>query len=53
LILIQDDDFDGIDDDDFEDETVELGGGKKKDSGPPKLTITPVPMPMRGWQVGF
>jgi len=48
-VLVEDDDFDSIDDDEFEyDGTSE--GSRKKDPGPPKLTITPVPMPIRGWQ---
>lgn len=44
---MQEDDFEGIDEDDFEDDERD---GKRKDMPPPKLTITSVPMPARGWQ---
>jgi hypothetical protein len=51
--VVEDDDFEGVDDDDEFDED---GEGRKRDrdtSGPPKLTITSVPMPARGWQAYY
>ncbi|CAL8113956.1 unnamed protein product [Orchesella dallaii] len=47
-VMNDEDDFESIDD---EDEFDFDGDGKvKREMPPPKLTITSVPMPMRGWQ---
>lgn len=47
-VINDEDDFESIDD---EDEFDFEGDGKiKREMPPPKLTITSVPMPMRGWQ---